>query len=458
MGTFWPAAKRFSGTALVALTVGAALTVAPTSPATAAPTPANCVAPGPWVGAWGAPATDSSARSIPVDPSGNPAVAVDNSTVRSVITPTRDGQVLRVRLSNLFGTEPLTFGGASAAKQTGGATIAAAVPLLFNGEASVTVPAGADVVSDPTVLPFAAGESLAISTYVPGSVAVPTRHFAARQHSYQTATGAGDQTLETGAGPFLNTTTSRLFVTGMDVRTTGVGAVVAFGDSLTDGYRGSATPPHYTPESPTGLDQNVRWPDYLAARINAQGLPLTVVNAGITGNTVTMDGTDAPVANPAAGPSALNRLNRDVLSVPNVSTVVLFEGINDLGHGATFEALTQGYQSIIASLHKRGIRVVQGTITPSGGHDGYDSAEMNLLRLQVNKWIRTSSPADSIVDFDKVIADPADQSRIRPDLDGGDHLHLNADGYQLLADTIGLEQIQNPCSLPSGSSSWGSAA
>jgi lysophospholipase L1-like esterase len=453
---FWLAAKRFSGTALVALTVGAALTVAPTGPATAAPAPINCPAPGPWVGAWGAPASDSSARSIPTDPSGDLAVQVENSTVRSIITPTRDGQVLRVRLSNLFGTAPLTFGGASAAKQTGGAKIAAPVPLLFNGQVSVTVPAGADVVSDPTVLPFAAGESLAISTYVPTSVDVPTRHFAARQHSYQTDPGVGDQTFEVSEAPFDNTSTSRLFVTGMDVLTPGVGAVVAFGDSLTDGYRGTVMPPH-NPESPVGLDELVRWPDFLAARINAKGVPLTVVNAGITGNMVTMDGT----SNPAAGPSALSRLNRDVLSVPNVSTVVLFEGINDLGHGATFESLTEGYQSIIATLHQRGIRVVQGTITPAGANASYGvSADptLNPLRIRVNEWILESSPADSIVDFDKAIADPADPSYIRADLDGGDGLHLTPAGYQLLANTISLEQIKNPCSAPSGSSSWGSAA
>lgn len=470
-------ARRCSGPFLVALTVGAGLVVAPSGPAAAAPTPIVCPASGPWVGAWSAPASDGalspdgppSPYFPPVDPSLVPNPEVDNSTVRSVIVPTRAGEVLRVDLSNEYGEAPVTFTSVSVGKQATGAGVTNPVPLLFGGQPTVTVPAGGEVVSDPMPYAFQAFEALSISTFTPDDVASATRHWVARQRSYLTATGAGDKTLDTSGAAFGTTTTSRLFVTGMDTLAPGTGAVVTLGDSLTDGYQtGAPNPTGPSPELPAGLDENVRWPDRLARRINEQGLPLTVVNAGISGNRVGFDAAEGQsgLINTSRGDSALTRLDRDVLSVPNVRTVVLFEGINDLGQapGVTVDQLTQNYQTIIDTLHQRGIRVLQGTITPAGGHTGqgsYGTSATNDLRNQVNEWIRTSSPADGVVDFDNAVADPANPSVLLPAYDDGDHLHLSAPGYQKLADTVALGQLADNCgsgSSGSSDSAWGSVA
>ncbi|MBA4022278.1 MAG: GDSL family lipase [Gordonia sp.] len=459
-------ARRFSGSAIVALTLGATLTVLPVGPAAAAPGPTGCPAAGAWVGAWSAPASDNT-QNPPVDPSYDLIGPVDNSTVRSMIVPTRAGQVLRVHLSNAFGQTPLVVGAASVAKRTQAANVDVPVPLTFGGSPSVTVPVGGEVVSDPAPMPFQAFEALAVSTFLPDTVTSPTRHWVARQTSYQTAAGSGNQAFDTSGEMFTadksgQSMTSRLFVTGMDVLAPDTGAIVALGDSLTDGYQPGLDPTKPGGESAQGLDENVRWPDYLARRVNDRGLPMTVVNAGISGNRVSFD-PSVGGQRPADGPSALNRLGRDVLSVPNVRTVVFFEGINDLGQapGVNLEQITQNYTSIITTLHQRGIRVLQGTITPAGGNTGpgnYGTDATNDLRNQINAWIRTDSPADGVVDFDKAVADPASPKQILPAYDSGDHLHFNAAGYQKLADTVALDQLTNTCSSGSSGSSWGSAA
>jgi lysophospholipase L1-like esterase len=204
------------------------------------------------------------------------------------------------------------------------------------------------------------------------------------------------------------------YVTGVDVRGTAAGSVVAFGDSLTDG-NGSTT------------DANHRWPDRLAERL--QGRRLGVLNAGIAGNRLLRDGV---------GPSALSRLDADALSRAGVRALIVLEGINDIKGSPEASdpvAFVEAYREIVTRSHAHGIRVVGATLTPYGGYSAFTAAR-EAVRQKVNALIRTGGVFDAVVDFDAVVRDPASPERIRPDYDPGDHLHFNDAGMRVLADTV----------------------
>ncbi|MDQ1458489.1 MAG: hypothetical protein QOH28_4109 [Actinomycetota bacterium] len=429
-------------TALLITVAACALALAPGASAAAT----SCAQPQ-WVAAWAGVPSDASPGTDISDlfsPSGDVKGTVSNATVRAMLTPTFGGSSVRVHLSNRFGTGPVTFTKTAIAKQAEGAAIAAkAVPVTFGGAASVTVPAGKDVVSEATAFSYKAFDNIAVSTYVSGDAGKPTEHYTARQTSYLTANGGGDHTGDQAAGAFTQHTTTRPFVTGLDVRAKAA-AVVTFGDSITDGYQGQG--PAGVPETKEGIDANGRWPDVLAKRLRAAGLPLAVANAGISGNRVLRDGAEGGNRD-TYGPAGVKRLDLDAIQQSGVKTVILLEGINDLGQSpqADSAAVIAGYTDLITRLHQAGLRVVQGTLTPTGGtNNDYDSATTQAKRNEINAWIRTKSPADAIVDFDAAVRDPSDPTRINPAYDGGDHLHFNLAGYKKMGEAVSLAQLGAP--------------
>ncbi len=402
-----------------------------------------------WVGAWAAAPSDASRGTDPADEysfdlydaSQNPKSVASNDTTRAILTPTFGGSTVRVRLSNRFGTVPVTFAHTTIARRE---SEAALVPgtvahVTFGGSQSVTVAPGQDVVSDPAEFAFDAFTSLAVSVYVSGDAGMPTEHYIARQTSYLTTDGAGDHTADEDAGAFTEHTTARPFVSGIEVLAPlSVGAVVTLGDSITDGYQAV---PAGTPETLEGIDADGRWPDVLGRRLQNAGQPLSVLNVGIASNRVLNDGTAG--GNPdVGGPAAISRLDTDVFSQAGVTTVILLEGINDLlmSPNATVDQLIGGYQQLIVRMHARGLRVLQGTVTPAGGSAAM-LPDSEGKRQAVNTWIRTRSPADGVIDFDAVVRDPADPTRISPDYDGSDHLHFNLAGYLAMGNAVALDQL-----------------
>lgn len=401
-----------------------------------------------WVGAWASPPSDASGGlTVPglVDPSGHLKLPVDNETLRMILTPTFGGSTVRIHLSNRFGTAPAVLAHVTIALQGIGAGLAGpATTVTFGGSDSVVLGAGSDVVSDPVSFSFQAMQSLAVSIYVANDPGTPTEHYAARQTSYFTPSGRGDHTTDTTASAFSGVTTDRDYVDGLDVMAPGsAGAVVAFGDSITDGYQSADF--LGDPEASSTLNTNSRWPDDLARRLIGAGIPLSVLNEGIGGDRVLAGGGPADVS------SGLDRLSADVLHQSGVTTVIWLEGINDIGSApiASAAQLEAGWTTGIQQMHAAGLKVLQGTLTPSGGANGvYGTPATNLLRQQLNTWIRTDSPADGVIDFDAAVRDGTDTA-LNPAYDDGDHLHLNPAGYQALANAIPLSALRRSrCSEP----------
>lgn len=392
---------------------------------------------GHWVAAWQAPPTDASPN--PEDASLNQPAFGPMQTIRSIVSPLGGGCVVRLRLSNRFGAAPVSFSGVRLARRTSGAAIdpASAVPVSFAGQSGLVIPAGAEAVSDPVRFTVNAFDDVAVSLAATDPGAAPTRHYIARQWSYATMPGAGDHAADAVDTAFTQAMTMRPFVTGLDViAPAGTAAVVALGDSITDGFQGPTTT---LPEDTATLDRNERYPDALKRRINAAGLALTVANAGISGNRVGEDG-----ARPEFAPSALSRANADVLAEAGVRTVILSEGLNDLAFypGVSAEQLEQSYVQLISLLHAAGLRVVQATLTPTAkAGAGFSDATVLAARSQVNAWIRGASPADAIADFDAAVRDAANPDAVAAAYDGGDGLHLNAAGYARLAQAIDLNSL-----------------
>ncbi len=306
---------------------------------------------------------------------------------------------IRDRLSNAFGDRPLILDDVHAGLQSEGAALRPGTNrrLTFGGARTVTVPAGSSVWSDPLPGSIPAAVNLVVSLHTPDAAGPATGHGMAMQTSYLTQ---GDHTAEDSAAGWTGTTGSWWYLDAVSVRpsSTRTGAVVALGDSITDGW-----------QSTTDLDR--RWPDYLARRLNKAGTHVKgVANEGIAGNKVLADG---------AGQSALHRLDRDVLSQPGVRTVFLFEGVNDLkAHtGVTAADLIAGYREIVRRTHAAGKCVVAATVGPFKGWPEFDPA--------------------AVTDFDRVLRSPYDPERILPFFDNGDHLHPNDKGMQALADAVG---------------------
>ncbi|WP_083942931.1 SGNH/GDSL hydrolase family protein [Sphingomonas soli] len=397
-----------------------------------------------WVGAWGTaqqlapmpapppmprPAgADKPAPSPPSAPSPivpTPA-SLKDQTVRMVIRPTIGGSVVRAQFSNASGGAPVTIGRARLAKSVSGGGIAPGSDraLSFSGAASVTIPAGAVAVSDPVALEVAPFELLAVSIHLPEETAVNTLHPLGLRTTY---IAAGDRTAD-AALPGAETNRSYFWLTGVEVQAPETaGAIVTFGDSITDGY--GTTP-----------DTGRAWPDLLAGRLQADPRTrgLSVLNMGISGNRVRRDG---------AGLSALARFDRDVLARPGVRWVVLLEGINDINIAAipgipateavTAEQLIAAYSQFVDRAHLHGIKVAGATITPTEGLWLY-SDKTEAIRQAVNAWIRTGGEFDAVIDFDAAVRDPAQPTRMKPAFDPGDHVHPNDAGNAAMAAAIDI--------------------
>ncbi|MFJ4628062.1 SGNH/GDSL hydrolase family protein [Streptomyces sp. NPDC088847] len=346
---------------------------------------------------------------------------VADRSYRLVVHTSVAGGDLRIRLSNAFGDRPLTFDSAYAGVQKAGAAL---VPgsnrrLTFGGAKSVTIPAGGVAYSDPLPGRLPAATNLVVSIHTPDAAGPATGHGMAMQTSYATQ---GDRTGEEGATAWTDTTGSWYYLDAVSVRpSAGIGAVVTLGDSITDGWASTS-------------DLNRRWPDYLARRLQSAHTTVKgVANEGISGNKVLADG---------AGQSALNRLQRDVLSQPGVRTVFLFEGVNDIkAHsGVTAQDLITGYREIIERAHAAGKCVVGSTVGPFKGWPEWDAAG-EAVRQEVNQFIRSSGELDAVTDFDHILRSPYDQERMLPFLDGGDHIHPNDKGMAAMADAVDLKAL-----------------
>ena len=373
-----------------------------------------------------------------------------NQTLRMIVHPSIGGNVWRVKLTNRFGTRPVTFGRAAVALHASGAG-ATLVPgtkraLTFGGRRSVTVPAGKEVRSDPVRLRIADKDaqrtSLAVSLYIPETSGPMTWHAASFTTSYITNPNAGDHTADVGERAFLHPTTSWFFVNGLEVQRRHAATVVAFGDSITDGFFST-------------INGNDRWPDVLQRRLlrDRDDRPvISVVNQGIAGNMITRVGRIPGGCTPCDGPPAIDRLDQDVLSQPGLRVVILFMGINDLGGGdATAAQVIEGMRELISRVHARGIKIIGATLTPARGtaFGLYGSPETDARRRAVNDFVRNSGLFDGVADFAAVTEDPANPGHLLPAYDTntsvggpGDHLHPNRAGFLAMGHAVDLAQLK----------------
>jgi lysophospholipase L1-like esterase len=376
-------------------------------------------APARWVGSWGASPAPPMAATATTNPRLPTTPSFDNQTVVQVVRLSAGGERLRLRLSNEYGAKPLAIGAVRVALlgPDGAAVAGAERTVTFSGARTAAIPAGAPMVSDPVALPTKALARLRVSLFLPADTGLCTCHMSGLE---AVALAPGDATA--GKGPAAGAAQYRAFLSGVEVeRAAGAGPViVAFGDSITDGFQST-------------IGANHRWPDRLAERLAARNA--AIVNAGIGGNRVLNDGLLA-----IFGQSALTRFDRDVLSVPGATHVVVLEGVNDLGMtkpAPSADAMIAGYRQIIARAHAHGLKVIGATILPYGGAN-YFSASGETVRQAINAWIRSSHEFDGVIDFDAATRDPARPERMRADLQSGDWLHPNDAGYRVMGDAVDL--------------------
>jgi lysophospholipase L1-like esterase len=386
-----------------------------------------------WADTWVAMPQLTEPGNLPPAPFTTQTGVLLDATVRQTLHVTVGGSRVRVRFSNAFSDTALVITAAHLALPAGGAVGVSAIRagsdrvLTFQGRTSVTIPAGAQAVSDPLNLGVAPAENLAVTIYLAqGQPSLNiTSHPGSRTTTYIVAGNhVGDPDLS-GATQVAHW----YFLSGVQVLADpATSGAVMLGDSLTDG-RGSTT------------DHNDRWPNQLADRLLAHRSTrdIAVLNQAAGGNRVLNDGL---------GPSLMARLDRDLLAHSGVRWALVFEGINDIGTAdatpdaqqAVGDALIRAYEQIIVRAHDRGIAVYGATITPMQGSIYTDPAGVReTTRQAVNHWIRTSGKFDAVIDFDRAVRDPDDHEIIAPAFDTGDHLHLNPAGYQALAQAVDLD-------------------
>jgi lysophospholipase L1-like esterase len=371
-----------------------------------------------WVGTW--------ATAPMVADGGFNVRPFSGTTLREVVHISVGGAQIRVRFTNAYGLDPLTVSDAHVALSAGNATIQAGADhaITFGGATSVNIPPGAELFSDPISIAVQPLSDLAISFYLPSQVMrAETYHSFADQDNF---IANGDVTTAPDL-PDATKISSWYFLDGVDVQAvSGSQAIVTLGDSITDG----ALSTH---------NANLRWPDILAARVRADPnlKNIGVLNEGIGGNRV---------LNETTGPSALSRIDRDVLSQSGVRYVIVLEGINDIGRLAHLQTpwdeiaapqLEMALKQIADAAHEHGIKAIGATLTPCGG-SGHYSDKGEQVREAVNDWIRNNGTFDGVADFDKATQDPANPTQFNPAYDSGDHLHPNDAGYKAMGDSIDL--------------------
>ncbi len=384
-----------------------------------------------WAGSW------ATSPMQPIPPEVPPTSIFQNATLRQIVHLSTGGDYVRIRLSNVFGAGPMHITSVHIATAVNPASseidTATDTEITFNGKPDATIPAGAAYVSDPIKFDAKPLSNLAITFHFNQPPAPETYHDNSNETTYLVH---GNQV----SAPELNDATKInhwFWLTGVEVgRPMRNRCVVAFGDSITDGWQST-------------VNGNNRWPDDLAERLQAN--PSThsvcVLNEGISGNRVLLDGT---------GPAAVARLDRDVLAEPGAKYVILLEGINDIGHLAReghvsqvdidtlVTHLTDAYQQIIDAAHASGLKIIGATLTPFRGSGYYaaQGAQFEAARQKVNDWIRQPGHFDAVADFDKATRDPAQPDRFLPAYDSGDHLHPNPAGYKAMADVINLQWFE----------------
>lgn len=371
-----------------------------------------------WVGTW---------ATSPMLASGGFSVhPFSGVTLREIAHISTGGDQMRVRFTNEFGLDQLMISDAHVALSAGGAAVRTGTDheLTFDGERSVSIPPGAVVYSDPVSLKASPLSDVTVSFYLPPQImrAETFHSFADQENFMMDGDHAGDASLSSAAN-----LSSWYFFDGIDVANARNGfAIIALGDSITDGA-------HST------LNGNNRWPDVLARRLQAEsGLQhVGVLNEGIGGNRVLNDGY---------GPSALARLDRDVLAQNGAKYVIVLESINDIGRlhrlsapedNVTAQQLEAGLKQIANAAHDHGMKIFGATLTPYGGA-GYYSPKGEQVREAVNTWIRQSGTFDAVIDFDKITRDPQNPNQFNPLYDSGDHLHPNDAGYNAMGKGVDL--------------------
>jgi lysophospholipase L1-like esterase len=355
---------------------------------------------------------------------------IENQTVRMILQPTLAGDTVRIQLSNAVGKPPLTVNAAHVALRAvgGGIDPSSDRALTFGGKPISFIPPGAMIVSDPVRLQVRPDRELAVSLYIKGNSGGVTAHPLGLNPAY---IAAGDQT----AAPTLTgarEVRSYFWLSGVEAAVTQPSSlIVAFGDSITDGF--ATTPGRHN-----------SWPEILAQRLRARGgsPQWSVINMGISGNRVLRDG---------AGASGLARFDRDVLSRPGAKWMIILEGVNDINMSqmkglpddqkTDADGIIAGLSAMVAKAHLHGIKVMGGTITATEGLWLY-TPQSEATRQAVNSWIRQSGTFDAVVDFDGATRDPSRPGRLRPEFDSGDHVHPNDAGTRAMAEAIDLSVFE----------------
>ncbi len=395
-----------------------------------------------WVGTWSTavvvrPAPSATAQAQPGRGAQGPAFAINNQTLREIVYVSIGGERARVVLSNVFGTAPVQIDAAQIALHDKESKIAAgsAHALTFGGRTSVTIPAGAEMFSDAVNLTVAPLSDLVIDLFLPQDLtqAALTTHGGANQTNYLSDTGnfAGAADF-----PVHGTTPSWFFLERVEVTAPPqVSAIIAFGDSITDGTRSTA-------------NTNSRWPDQLAKRLLAKpGDAHGILNQAIAGNRLLTEGV-VPF-----GINALARFDRDVLAQTGATHVIVLEGINDIGMaargtpGPSAEDLIAAHQQIVERAHAHGLKIYGCTLTPFEGA-AYFSPAGETKRQAFNSWMRSQKVYDGVIDFDAIVRDPQNPTKIQAAYDSGDHLHPNDAGYQAMGGAIDLKLFESAAAAP----------
>ncbi len=404
-------------------------TTAPTSStSTSTSTSTTTVAPqATWRIAWGSPM------------SWGYGVASD-ATVRDLATVALGGQAVKFRVSNLWGTSPLTIGAATLAESAGGSAITPATThtVTFGGSPQITIAPGKEAYSDPVAMAVTPNETLAISLWVQSTTLV-SLHWCCKTSStrvFFTPNGRGNLSSQANMQGVVYPGTQIRFVDAVDVlETTGQPSIVVVGDSITDGY-----------------NSTLRWTHVLQERIDT--LPAdqqrAVINEGISANALLPPTPTSPTDDTKSGGlPGLSRLANDALNQPGVGEVILFLGTNDLWFGSTAAQLIQGYQQAIAAAHKAGVRIIGVTLLPRAtDKDEYWSPADQANLVTVDNWIRTSGAFDGVLDMAPVVADvyngQCNPTAMFPPYDSGDHLHPNPAGQTAIANAINPQTLQLP--------------
>jgi lysophospholipase L1-like esterase len=373
-----------------------------------------------WVTAW-----QTSPQAVP------PAQPLAGRTLRMVVRPQATGSQVRVRLSNRFGAEPLPLGPVTVARVASGAALVPGTvrPVTFGGASGVVVRPGAELVSDPVPVVAEPGRALAVSVLLPRTPDVVAEHPVALQTSYLSS--SGDASLDTDGSAFTTPLGSWLVLTGVDVLAPrAVNAVVAMGDSITDGVG-------------SGADTDTRLTDALSERLAHRGgaATMAVLNAGLARNELLAD------RGRAGGDSPLTRVGREVVGVPGATDVVLHIGTNDIAAGRGPAEIVAGLVRFSDEAKAAGRRVFLTTITPSTEGD-HGTPRARATRDAVNRWVREQggAHADGVFDFAAAVADPRDPGRLQARYDAGDGLHLSGAGYRALAGAVDVTRLTgSPC-------------